>query len=80
MDCYPGAIQFLVRITRLLTGLNSRFVDISVNANAENLRSQFVAHKGKKKLVVRAIGNRYSVDFGDLANQMTELIDQNVWH
>jgi hypothetical protein len=34
---------------------------------AEALRSKFVAHEGKKELVVRAIGTRYTVDFGALA-------------
>jgi Domain of unknown function (DUF4419) len=50
----------------------------SVNAHAEELRDRFVAHQGKKKLVVTAAGSRYSVDFGSLARQMTDLIDQNV--
>lgn len=49
-----------------------------VNAHAEELRDRFVSHKGKKKLVVSAVGSRYTVDFGDLARQMTELIDENV--
>ncbi|KAH6915722.1 hypothetical protein BKA70DRAFT_1092941 [Coprinopsis sp. MPI-PUGE-AT-0042] len=49
-----------------------------VNAHAEELRKSFVAHEGKKKLVVYAIGTRYTVDFGDLARQMTDLIDANV--
>ncbi|PPQ93915.1 hypothetical protein CVT25_008005, partial [Psilocybe cyanescens] len=49
-----------------------------VNANAEKLRSKFVAHEGKKKLIVRAVGTRYTVDFGDLAHQMTSLIHNNV--
>lgn len=50
----------------------------SVNANAEALRSYFVAHKGKKELTVRAIGTRYTVNFGALAEQMTKVIDKNV--
>ncbi|KAH6915754.1 hypothetical protein BKA70DRAFT_469420 [Coprinopsis sp. MPI-PUGE-AT-0042] len=49
-----------------------------VNAHAEELRDRFVAHEGKEKLTVIATGNRYSVDFGNLAKQMTDLIDQNV--
>ncbi|KAH9481301.1 hypothetical protein JR316_0005823 [Psilocybe cubensis] len=49
-----------------------------VNANAEQLRSKFVAHKGKKKLTVTTAGDRYSVNFGDLANQMTQQIHNNV--
>ncbi|KIM34764.1 hypothetical protein M413DRAFT_450071 [Hebeloma cylindrosporum] len=49
-----------------------------VNAHAEELRSQFVQHEGKKKLVVTAVGNRYSVDFGSLAQQMIDKIHDNV--
>ena len=59
---------------------NSRIshLDGSVNANAEKLRSQFVQHKGKKELVVQAVGTRYTVDFGALAHQMTYQLHQNV--
>jgi len=49
-----------------------------VNAHAEDLRSHFVKHEGKKELVVTAAGTRYTVDFGDLANQMTGKIHENV--
>ncbi|KAH9478366.1 hypothetical protein JR316_0008820 [Psilocybe cubensis] len=49
-----------------------------VNANAEQLRSHFVAHEGKKELTVSAVGDRYTVNFGSLANQMTEKIHENV--
>lgn len=49
-----------------------------VNANAEDLRDKFVAHQGKKHLEVYAVGTRYSVDFGSMAQQMTGLIRKNV--
>jgi hypothetical protein len=49
-----------------------------VNAHAEELRHQFVAHEGEKKLIVHAAGTRYTVDFGNLAHQMTGVIHQNV--
>ncbi|KAE9388553.1 hypothetical protein BT96DRAFT_836083 [Gymnopus androsaceus JB14] len=49
-----------------------------VNANAEELRDKFVAHKGQKHLVVYAVGNRYTVDFGSMAQQMTGQIRKNV--
>ncbi|KAE9387937.1 hypothetical protein BT96DRAFT_1025652 [Gymnopus androsaceus JB14] len=49
-----------------------------VNANAEELRDKFVAHKGQKHLVVYAVGTRYTVDFGSMAQQMTGLIRKNV--
>ncbi|KAK7032431.1 hypothetical protein VNI00_013179 [Paramarasmius palmivorus] len=49
-----------------------------VNANAERLRAQFVAHEGQKELKVVAMGNRYTVDFGYLARLMTDEIRKNV--
>jgi len=52
--------------------------NLYVNANAEKLRSHFVQHEGKKELVVRAVGTRYTVDFGALAHQMTDQLHQNV--
>ena len=50
----------------------------SVNAHAEQLRNRFVAHEGKKELTVYGSGNRYSADFGRMARQMTDLLDENV--
>ena len=55
-----------------------RLSGISVNAHAEELRSHFVEHEGKKELVVTAAGTRYTVDFGNLAKQMTGKIHENV--
>ncbi|KAJ7267946.1 hypothetical protein C8J57DRAFT_352950 [Mycena rebaudengoi] len=49
-----------------------------VNARAELLRANFVAHEGKKELIITATGTRYDVDFGSLARQMVDLIDKNV--
>ncbi|OBZ67751.1 hypothetical protein A0H81_12497 [Grifola frondosa] len=49
-----------------------------INAHAEEMRDKFVAHEGRRKLVVSAIGNRYMVDFGGMAQQMTLLIHDNV--
>ena len=50
----------------------------SVNANAEELRSSFVQHEGKKHLVVQAVGTKRTVDFGQLAKAMTQQIEENV--
>ncbi|KAG6919663.1 hypothetical protein DXG01_002605 [Tephrocybe rancida] len=50
-----------------------------VNAHAEELRDKFVDHKGKKTLIVTTmVDSLEQMDFGDLAVQMTGLIDQNV--
>jgi len=51
----------------------------SVNAHAEELRSSFVAHEGKKQLTVTVDGgDRYTVDFGYMAELMTTQIHENV--
>ncbi|KAF8536740.1 hypothetical protein BDD12DRAFT_849770 [Trichophaea hybrida] len=49
-----------------------------VNANSEKMRSYFVDHEGKRELEVRAIGSRYSVDFGEMAKSMGKLLDENI--
>lgn len=49
-----------------------------INAHAEELRGQFVAHEGKKELEVEVFGTRYSFDFGMFAKQMGKMIEQNV--
>ncbi|KAL9111169.1 MAG: hypothetical protein Q9227_004432 [Pyrenula ochraceoflavens] len=49
-----------------------------INAHAEELRSFFVAHDGRKQLEVVEIGNINSVDFGDLAIRMTREIEKTV--
>ncbi|KAJ6563936.1 hypothetical protein B0H19DRAFT_1140059 [Mycena capillaripes] len=49
-----------------------------VNANAELLRANFVAHEGKKELEITADGSRYNIDFGAMARQMVDLIEKNI--
>ncbi|KAJ6527115.1 hypothetical protein B0H19DRAFT_1041947 [Mycena capillaripes] len=49
-----------------------------VNARAELLRANFVAHEGKKELIVEGCGTRYDMDFGAMAQQMVNLIDKNL--
>jgi len=47
---------------------------------AEQLRSVFVAHEGKKQLEIEMDGTRtvYTADHGDMAKRMTELIEENI--
>ncbi|KAG0288429.1 hypothetical protein BGZ96_007818 [Linnemannia gamsii] len=49
-----------------------------VNANAEKLRHLLVAHEGQKELSIETSGALHSWDFGELAVQMGELIQENV--
>ncbi len=49
-----------------------------INAHAEELRGKFVAHEGKKELVVKYDGTRYTVDYGIFAKEMTQEIEKNI--
>ena len=50
-----------------------------VNGNSEHLRTQFVAHQGKKELIIDAGPQRIEdVDMGWFVQAMTELIQENV--
>ncbi|KAM7215766.1 protein of unknown function (DUF4419) domain containing protein [Rhypophila decipiens] len=49
-----------------------------INANAEQLRTFFVAHEGKKQLEVWQEGDPDSVDYAWFAEAMTEEISKNV--
>jgi hypothetical protein len=50
----------------------------SVNANAKELRSKFVAHEGKKEIVIVVEGIRHSFDFGWMAEQFGIRLKENV--
>lgn len=49
-----------------------------VNANAEALRSKFVAHEGQKELEIQDIGTIGTCDFGIFANRMSGVLEKNV--
>ncbi|RAH59395.1 hypothetical protein BO85DRAFT_448294 [Aspergillus piperis CBS 112811] len=49
-----------------------------INEHAEELRSHFVAHKGKEEVSVTTVGTISSVDFGALVVRMTEAIQKKV--
>lgn len=49
-----------------------------INANAEALRDSFVAHKGKKELIVTSGGDINSANFGDLSVQMAHAMDEHL--
>jgi hypothetical protein len=38
----------------------------------------FVTHEGKREFTIVAAGTQYTVDFGDLARQMADLVERNV--
>ncbi|GJJ78993.1 hypothetical protein EMPS_11352 [Entomortierella parvispora] len=74
---YSDHHHLVIRPDDVWIAILSQF-NFFVNANAEQLRHLFVAHEGKKELTIVAAGTRYTVDFGNLAKQMGELIQQNV--
>ncbi|KAH6954147.1 hypothetical protein DER45DRAFT_569931 [Fusarium avenaceum] len=53
-------------------------ISFYINANAEDLRSFFVDHKGQKELEIVGLGDLESANFGGLAKQMAGLISKNV--
>lgn len=57
----------------ILSQLNSY-----INAHAEELRTHFVTHEGKKELVIKDVGTVETVDYSLFARRMTGLIQQNV--
>ena len=51
---------------------------VNGEGRAEQLRSVFVAHEGKKKLTIVEEGTRNTVDYSDMAKRMTGLIEENI--
>ncbi|KAF5684391.1 DUF4419 domain-containing protein [Fusarium denticulatum] len=54
------------------------FLSFFINANAEELRSFFVAHEGKKELTVFEVGTLESANIGAMAQQLAGLVSKNV--
>jgi hypothetical protein len=77
IQCYNGHNALVIRPDDVWLAILTQF-NFFVNGNAEQLRKQFVSHKGKKELEIQTIGTRYTVDFGFMARQMTDLIDENI--
>jgi Domain of unknown function (DUF4419) len=54
-------------------------LSVYINKHAEDLRGQFVTHKGKRELkIVYEDETRYSADFGKFANDMGHLLEENI--
>jgi hypothetical protein len=77
-EAYDYHHHLIIRPDDIWIAITTQF-SAYVNANAEKLRHVFVAHEGQKELVVvYPLGNRYTVDWGNFAEQMTGLIEQNI--
>ncbi|KIM88942.1 hypothetical protein PILCRDRAFT_813943 [Piloderma croceum F 1598] len=77
IQCYNKHNALVIRPDDVWLAVLTQF-NFFVNGNAEQLRKQFVSHEGKKELEIKAMGTRHTVDFGFMARQMTNLIDENI--
>ncbi|KAF9314568.1 hypothetical protein BG003_004050 [Podila horticola] len=77
LKAYNEHHHLIIRPDDVWIAILSQF-NFFVNANAEKLRHRFVVHDGKKELKIKALGTRYTVDFGSMATQMGELIQEHV--
>ncbi|KAI1443208.1 hypothetical protein F5Y02DRAFT_429141 [Annulohypoxylon stygium] len=74
---YSGHHHLTIRPEDVWLSILTQF-SFYVNANAEKLRSFFVAHQDQKELIVFDDGDIYSADFGEITLWMTHQIEQNV--
>ncbi|KAJ7649570.1 hypothetical protein DFH06DRAFT_1095034 [Mycena polygramma] len=77
LEAYTQHRAVVIRPDDVWLAILSQF-NFFVCARAELLRANFVAHDGQRELIIMAAGTRYTVDFGDLAHQMTSLVEKNV--
>ncbi|KAJ7206904.1 hypothetical protein GGX14DRAFT_366971 [Mycena pura] len=78
LDAYTQDRALLIRPDDVWLAILCQF-NFFVNGRAELLRANFVAHEGKRELVITSIpATRYTVDFGHVARQMTGLVEKNV--
>ncbi|KAI9878698.1 MAG: hypothetical protein M1830_010791 [Pleopsidium flavum] len=77
LKAYNGHHHLVIRPDDVWMTILTQF-NVYVNANSDRLRNLFVEHEGQKELEVQSGGNRYTVDFGGLADEMGRLIQENV--
>jgi len=79
VEAYSGHHALVLRPDDIWLCILTQFnLFVNGEGRAEQLRSVFVAHEGKKELIVYGGGNRYTVDYGAMAKRMTDLIEENV--
>ncbi|KAI9865668.1 MAG: hypothetical protein M1813_002126 [Trichoglossum hirsutum] len=77
IQAYSHHHHLVIRPDDVWIAILSQF-SIYVNQHAEELRGQFVGHEGKKELVIKNFGDRYSVDFGQMTQRMGALLGKVV--
>ncbi|KAJ7834355.1 hypothetical protein B0H14DRAFT_3871399 [Mycena olivaceomarginata] len=78
LDAYSQDRALVIRPDDVWLAILCQF-NLFVNARAEVLRANFVAHEGKKELVIYVNedgATRYTVEFGKIARQFTDLINK----
>lgn len=71
---YSGHHHLVIRPEDIWFAVLTQF-SFYVNANAEELRSSFVAHEGKRGLILR---DPAQPDMGSMCRNMTKLIEENI--
>ncbi|KAF9525533.1 hypothetical protein CPB83DRAFT_546657 [Crepidotus variabilis] len=77
VDAYNHHHHLVLRPDDVWVAILSQF-NLFVNAHAAELRSIFVQHNSQKHLILRADGDRRTVNFGDLAQQLTRNIEKKI--
>ena len=77
LDAYNQHLHLKIRADDVWFSILSQ-LSMYINKNAEELRSFFVPHQGQKEVVVKAVGTRYTVDFGAMADAMSAEIGRKV--
>lgn len=77
ITAYNHHHNLVIRPDDLWTCILSQF-SLYVNKHAEEMRAHFVAHEGQKELEIKAVGTRYTFDFGWMARAFTEKLDVRV--
>jgi hypothetical protein len=79
IEAYSNHQALVIRPDDVWTAILTQFsLFVNGEGRAEQLRHLFVAHEGKKKLVVEMEGTRHTVDFGAAARTFTKMIHENV--
>ena len=77
VEAYNKHRHLRLRVDDIWTAILIQF-NFFVHGRSKKLRTQLVAHQGKKELVVYVQGNWYTVNFGAMAKDMTRELEENL--
>jgi hypothetical protein len=79
IEAYSNHQALVIRPDDVWTSILTQFsLFVNGEGRAEQLRSLFVAHQGKKKLVITMDGTRATTDFGTVAHEFTKMIHKSI--